>query len=148
MATAKRSFNFTPTRDYGTDWHAYFADYRKNIEEVNMEGKAETPNGAIEVTEKATEQTIADAVRSAKALANYAQELGFAVQVHTSGQRKFWRGEWLEESVWHVSGKKGSSAFHARWVAGKAVDAKVQVNGAEPQWVKVTEAKRLLLEAD
>jgi hypothetical protein len=104
-------------------------------------------NGTIEVTRKVEKVDIAEAARSAKQFGTYMQELGFPVDVWTSGQRKFWRGQWVEQPVWHVSGKKGSSAFHMRWVEGKAVDCKIQVNGGPVQWVKVTEAKKMMLGA-
>lgn len=147
MAGTKRDFNFTPTREYD-NWHDYFADYAAHRHAINNPEVPDVVNGTVEPTREVEKVDIADAIRSAKTLANYAAELGFKVDVWTGGSRKFWRGEWLEQSVWHVAGKMGKSAFHMRWVEGKAQECRVQINGGPVEWMAVTAAKKKILEAD
>jgi len=150
--TDKKSYNFTPARDYGGDWHAYFADYREHVTAINNPQEAEVKEGKVETTKPVEKLTIEEALKASKQFATYAQDLGFEVDVWVGGQRKFWRGEWQEVAVWHVAGKKGKSAFHMRWHesdgAMKAQECKVQVNGGSVEWLSVTAAKKRLLEAE
>jgi hypothetical protein len=146
--STKRDYTFKPPRDYNGDWREYFADYATNREQVNNPKVVEVERGTVELVDSTEEVSLADAIRSAKTLAAYAQDLGFAVKVHTSSQRKFWNGVWKEQPVWHVSGKMGLSAFHARWVDGKAVETRVQINGGPVEWLPVTKAKERLVGAE
>lgn len=146
MAT-KRDYIFTCPDAWGS-WEEYFRAYAANREQVNA-GDAGPVQGDVRFTSGII--PLKDPPTSAKRLAAFLADLGFDVDVLEQSQERFWRGEWVPQHIIHVtglySGSEGKSAIWARWLDGKAQECKVQVNGAMPVWVGVTEAKKMIVGA-
>lgn len=144
MAQA-RNYTFAPTRDYGGDWKAYFADYRKNRDEVNA-GDDGPKQGDMRNLDGLTPER--NPPKNVTTLDKYLTELGFEVEVLSQRQEKYLRGEWHRQEVVHVTARMGKSAGWFRWIDGKPQECKVQVNGERPVWTTMTAGKKMLLGAD
>ena len=140
-----RNYTFTPERDYGGDWKAYYRDYAANRERVNA-GDDGPKQGDTRVVAKV--QPVDDPPKNVASLVKYLSELGFHTQVLGHSEEKYLRGEWHPQEVVHVTAKMGKSAGWFRWVNGKPEESKVQVNGERPAWTTMTAGKKLLLGAE
>ena len=109
----------------------------------NREGDTRTLSGVIPIPEE-------DVPRSAKQLRTYAEDWGYTCEVLSHKRERFSRGAWVPEEVVHVTGVfdgEAHSAFHMRWVNGKAQDCRIQVNGGQKELVGIMLAKKKMQEA-
>lgn len=143
----KRDYIFTYPDAWGS-WEEYFRAYAANRERVN-DGDTGPVQGDVRLTSGVI--PLKDPPISAKRLAAFLADLEFDVDVLEQRQERFWRGKWVPQVIVHVtgllSGSEGRSALWARWLNGKAQECKVQVNGALPARVGVTEAKKMIVGA-
>ena len=148
MAT-KASFTFAPERDYD-NWHDYFAAYAEHRELIRNPPVPEAKDGDVRTVGLIHTVPEDDMPRSARTLRNYAQDWDFDCQVLTHSRERYFRGQWVHEDVLHVTGVHDAythSAFHMRWVNGKAQDCRIQINGGPVEWLGITAAKKRMQEA-
>ena len=146
---AKTNFTFAPEHDYD-NWHDYFTAYAENREAVRNPPIPDAKEGDLRTINTVTPVADEDMPRSAKQLRTYAEDWGYTCEVLSHKRERFFRGAWVPEEVVHVTGVfdgEAHSAFHMRWVNGKAQDCRIQVNGGRKELVGIMLAKKKMQEA-